>query len=293
MSDRSGGARPFPSSVNGRLVGPGEPAVPAADRGFLLGVAVFETIRVEEGVALFFEDHLARMEDGSKALGLPTPALAPGDAMERFLAATGIERAVVRITRTAGPGGGEPGAVVVTARPLPEPPSADVLLDVAEHRKVPEDPLESVKSVSRVRSAVARQAAEARGAFDALVRTTEGDFVEGTVSNLFAVVDGRVLTPPLSRGILAGVVRDLLLRNLPARVEESRIEEGDLRRAAEVIVTNAIGGPVAARALLGIREGFAGEAGEIARAARAVYRGAADDYLRRHRAARSPDRPRT
>jgi branched-subunit amino acid aminotransferase/4-amino-4-deoxychorismate lyase len=277
------GAPPYPCFANGRLYDADEPALPATDLGFLLGVGVFETIRVERAVPLFLEEHLARMEAGARFLALPVPRTDPAAAVNEYLARTGLQRGVVRVTRTAGAGAGSPGSVVLTARPLPEPLPEGVLLAVARHRKLAGDPFETVKSISRVRSAIAREEAAARGAFDALVRSSEGDFVEGTVSNLFAVVGGGLRTPPLGRGALAGVIRDLLLEGLPRRgvpVEERRIEEEDLRRASEVIVSNAVVGPAGVLAVLGLRTGLPGEAGEVARAARSVYREAVEGYLR-------------
>jgi len=273
----------YPASVNGRILRAEEPGIAPGDEGLLLGVGVFETLAVEGGVALFLEDHLARLAAGGKVLGLPPPSLAPEAAVRAYLTQAGVTRAALRITWTRGSAQGPP-ALVLTARELPAPP-AEVSLAMAPYRKDPADPLERVKTVSRVRAALARDGALARGAFDALVATSEGDFAEGTVANLFVVVGGALRTPPPERGVLPGTVRRIVLGGLAAagvRVREERVLGADLAAAEEVFVTNSLVGVLPVAAVEGFPARFAGARGPLGRQAGAVYRAAAERYLREH-----------
>ena len=52
----------FPTWINGRHFGPGEGRVSTDDQGFLLGLALFETVLWRDGVAYFLEDHLERLD---------------------------------------------------------------------------------------------------------------------------------------------------------------------------------------------------------------------------------------
>ena len=82
------------------------------------------------------------------------------------------------------------------------------------------------------------------GADETLVAHAHGDWVEGGRSNLFVRdEEGRFLTPPLSRGAVRGVAREILLERDPMAVE-AEITDTILRGAREVVATNAVRGAV-------------------------------------------------
>jgi branched-subunit amino acid aminotransferase/4-amino-4-deoxychorismate lyase len=91
----------------------------------------------------------------------------------------------------------------------------------------------------------ARTRAEAAGCDEALWVGPGGRVLEGSVTNIFVVRDGRVSTPPLAAGILPGVVRARVIRLAAAAERDIALDE--LRNAHEVFVTNALLGlmPVA------------------------------------------------
>lgn len=76
--------------------------------------------------------------------------------------------------------------------------------------------LAGVKSTSYGENVVALAAAAARGCSEALFTNTRGELCEGTGANVFVVLDGRMVTPPLDSGCLAGISRVLLLEALGA-----------------------------------------------------------------------------
>jgi para-aminobenzoate synthetase/4-amino-4-deoxychorismate lyase len=97
------------------------------------------------------------------------------------------------------------------------------------------------------------QAAEARGAFDMLFVDAAGHLTEGARSNVFVrLAPGRWATPPLAAGVLPGVMRGLLLQD-PAspvyRAEECPITRAELLEAQDLIVCNALRGPLPATLL--------------------------------------------
>ncbi|MGH7152211.1 MAG: aminotransferase class IV [Planctomycetota bacterium] len=269
--------RVYPAWVDGRILPEEAPGIAPADEGLLLGLGLFETLAIEEGIPLFLEEHLARMAEGGSVLGLRPPAVDPDSAVRTYLREAGIERAALRITWTRGASRGAP-SLVVTARDLPPPPR-EVSLSIAPYRKDPADPLERVKTVSRARAALARERALARGAFDALVATADGDFAEGTITNLFAFAGGSLRTPPPERGVLPGTVRKILLGALRVPVREERVRGEDLAAAEEVFVTNALVGVVPVAAIEGFPRAFPGARGPLAAMARDLYRAAVDRYV--------------
>ena len=80
--------------------------------------------------------------------------------------------------------------------------------------------LAGVKSTSYAENVVALEWARQRGAGEALLANTAGNLCEGTGSNVFALLGGRLVTPPLSSGCLAGVVRSLLVEGGLASEED-------------------------------------------------------------------------
>jgi branched-chain amino acid aminotransferase len=147
----------------------------------------------------------------------------------------------VRLTITGGvsPLGSDRGeggpTVVVAAGPLDAPPSATAVVVVPwprnEHAATA-----GLKTTSYAENVVALAHAKARGAGEALFANIAGHLCEGTGSNVFVVLDGRVLTPPLSSGCLAGVSRALVLELTDAA--EQDIPMARLADADEVFLTS-------------------------------------------------------
>ncbi|HET7226977.1 MAG TPA: aminotransferase class IV, partial [Candidatus Eisenbacteria bacterium] len=99
------------------------------------------------------------------------------------------------------------------------------------------------KTTSRLAWNLARDEARARGADEALLVAADGELLEGATSNVFVVAGGALLTPPLDRNVLPGIVRGRVLAlaarlGIPAR--ETPIGPGVLARAEEVLLTNSV-----------------------------------------------------
>jgi D-alanine transaminase len=136
-------------------------------------------------------------------------------------------------------------------------------------------PLGRHKTTSRLAYHLAREEARAARADEALLVTERGRVLEGAASNVFAVIDGGLVTPPLSSGILPGITRRWTLaagRELGIPAAERELARDELERAAEVILTNSVQG-VAPLARLGL-EGRALAAGPIGVGLEERYRAA-------------------
>lgn len=274
----------LPSWVDGELVAAGVPAIPVDDAGFTLGLAVFETLLQEDGRCYFVAQHLARLECGAAVLGIRWPLpFDPARALESFGAQLGDGAFALRLCVSRGSPGGPP-RMVISARVADQSAAAGVAVSIARHPKVLDLALEGTKSTSRLRNVLSREEAEAEGAWDALVCTSQGDLAEGTVSNLFVVHGDRLATPALDRGALAGVVRGALIEGLRSEgvsVEERRVERDELRSCDELFLTNSIVRIAPVHTVLGVREGLAGAAGALAQRSRAILaRCEAEDLAR-------------
>jgi branched-chain amino acid aminotransferase len=211
--------------VDGTLVDATEARISPFDHGLLTGDGVFETLIVYDGTPFAVRRHLERLAVSCKGLGLEMPdAAVLRDAIAAVVAANSLVRARLRVTVTGGdsPLGSDRGrsgpTVVVAGGPLVEwPPTADVV--VVPWVRNEKGALSGLKSTSYGENVVALAYAKERGAGEAIFANTVGELCEGTGSNVFVGIDGRLVTPPLRSGCLAGVTRALVLEATDA-VEE-------------------------------------------------------------------------
>ncbi|HSK24153.1 MAG TPA: aminotransferase class IV [Egicoccus sp.] len=210
--------------IDGALVPAGQATVSVFDRGFRNGEGVFETFRSYGEFVFRLDEHLERALAGAAELGFdagPPERLrgAVTRTAQANLAALGGHDSALRLTVSAGPIDPDspfPGravgtpTVVVTSHALALDPdrfargSRAVTVPLA--RELPH-----VKAVSYLVAVTARRRAREEGADEALLTTSSGEVLEGAGSNLFAVVDGALVTPPLDAGLLAGVTRSVVL----------------------------------------------------------------------------------
>jgi branched-chain amino acid aminotransferase len=211
--------------IDGELLAEDEARVSPLDHGLLTGDGVFETLRVYGGVPFAARRHLDRLGRSATGLRLPVPdGTALRDAMDAVIAADDLHEGRVRITVTGGVGplGSDRAdvrpTVIVAGAPLaPWPPTTDVV--VAPWPRSERSALVGLKTVSYGENVLALAAARDTGAGEAVFGNLAGNLCEGTGTNVFVGVNGRLLTPPLSAGCLPGVTRDLLLDLVPV-VEE-------------------------------------------------------------------------
>ena len=102
------------------------------------------------------------------------------------------------------------------------------------------------KTSIRARYDAAWRAAEAKGAFDTLFFNERGELTEGGRSNVFVRLDGRWYTPPLSCGLLPGVLRAVMLAAPAWRASEKVITREMLDNAEDIVVCNSLRGPLRA-----------------------------------------------
>ncbi len=241
--------------LNGAITEADEARLSPYDRGLLLGDGLFETLRSFAGSLFRAEDHLARLSTGAEVLGIPLPLSEDAvlEALGATLSANGLEAkdAVLRLTLTRGPGlrgvapplGPKP-TLLITAEPAAGAPLEPAKVCIAKRvRRNEHSPLSRLKTLNYLDSVLARREATERGADDALLLNTAGRLTGATSANLFAVIDGALLTPPVAEGVLPGIVRQTILElaaGLGIELGEVPIAPQDLSRAGEAFLTNSV-----------------------------------------------------
>jgi branched-chain amino acid aminotransferase len=231
-------------NLNGTFIDRDEARIDPLDRGFLLADGLFETIRVEDGNSTRTDRHLHRLSHGCDVLGMSFPK-ALKSAIAETISANKVSNGVLRLTITRGPGPRgvlppkEPDqTVMISVTPSDTRPPNPMKAIIAETTRRNEfSPLSRCKSLNYLDNIIARQEANDRGADEALLLNTAGNLAEATAANLFLVIDGMLLTPPVSDGALPGVMREEVLPD----AEERTLEPGDFARASEAFLTNSLG----------------------------------------------------
>jgi 4-amino-4-deoxychorismate lyase len=238
------------------------------DRGLQYGDGVFETMRVQRRGIRLLDFHLDRLYQGCRRLQIQAPKmLLMRRELERIAAGRSDGVLKLIVTRGCGPRGYRPSGReratrIVTLEALPRAASADaakaVRLRVCATRLSTTPSLAGLKTLNRLDSVLARSEWTDARIWEGLMRDVEGNWVCGTMSNLFLRRGADLMTPLLDRCGVAGVMRRWILQraaNLGLRRVERRIRWEDLQSAEEVFMSNAIVGIRSVRTIEGARLG--------------------------------------
>lgn len=221
--------------LNGEFLPIDEAKVPVDDRGYQFGDGVYEVVQSYDGRLWALDRHLRRLERSLSEVGITgiTVEEVKGRIIETY-ERSGIPRALVYVQVTRG--------VLPRRHAWASAPSKPTLLiTVRELQEVPEEIRRSgvevitlpevrwkrrdIKSLNLLPNVLAAQKAWEAGAYEAIF--VEGGYItEGSHTNIFAVRDGRLLTPQEGPHILPGVTRGLVIEM--AREEGIPVEEGPL-----------------------------------------------------------------
>ncbi|MFI9101454.1 aminotransferase class IV [Streptomyces fildesensis] len=230
--------------VDGTLRDAADATVSVLDHGITVGDGVFETLKAVDGAAFATTRHLDRLTRSARGLGLPDP---DHDEVRRgceaILAANPVPLGRLRITYTGGlsPLGSDRGdagpTLIIALGEAAARPDTTAVVTVPWTRNE-RGALSGLKTTSYGENVVALARAHAHGASEAIFGNTVGRLCEGTGSNIFVVLGGRLLTPPLSSGCLAGITRELVAEWSGAQEADLPLEALD--EAEEIFLTSTL-----------------------------------------------------
>ena len=241
----------------------GEPVADrlTSDRGLCYGHGLFETIRcliVDGSVsAPLWSRHMARLLEGCRRLHIPISEeqLAPlVEQRNRLLAQAGYSSAIIKIIVTAGAGGRgytmpdtvAPTVIIQVHEWVDEVATAPgIKIRTCDYRLPLNSTLAGIKHLNRLDQVMARAEWSDTAIAEGLMLDAEGYLVEGTMTNLFAVIDGQLITPKLDRCGVAGVMRAFLIDAAEAAgmaVSEQRLLPAVLATASEFFLCNSLRG---------------------------------------------------
>jgi branched-chain amino acid aminotransferase len=243
--------------VNGHPTAHGHPAISPLDRGMTLGDGLFETIKVERGVPWYLDRHLTRLEHAAERMGITYPPHLR-DWIGAALIMPGVSEHVslalrVTLTRgvisTLGLAGGT-NCTATTLVSLYQAPASStqitgLSLGLASAPRNERAYTAGLKTTSYAESILAFRHAQHAGWDDALFLDTRGFVAEATTSNIFAWVGPRLVTPPVSCGILPGITRAVMLELANEQgiaTEERTMTLAELLAANELFCTSSLRG---------------------------------------------------
>lgn len=234
---------------DGQLINRSEASVDIEDRGYQFGDGVYEVIRVYNGKMFTSKEHLQRLFESGKKIGMDIPyGLDEIKAMlEDLIQANNLTLGTVylQVTRGVAPRNHmfpssdvKPMFVAYTrevARPEENMMNGVKTISVEDIRWQ----LCDIKSLNLLGNLLAKQKAADAGCFEA-IQHRNGTVTEGSLSNVSIVVDGVVKTHPANHLILNGISRQVMLKTcekagIPFAEKPYTLDE--LKNADEVFLT--------------------------------------------------------
>jgi branched-chain amino acid aminotransferase len=212
--------------LDGDLVDAAQATIAVTDEGFLRGDGVFEVMCLYKGKVFAFEDHMARMRLSADNLLLPFDQAAVRADCERLLAETDDD-GLLRVVVTRG------GRRIGLVEPMPTYPPT---LALATIEYAPTRVLDQIKSLSYASNMLSDRRAKQAGADLALLITPHGRILEGATSSFFAVLDGELVTPPISEHILRSITRKHVLET--SKVTERTLTRDDIPNFSEAFLAS-------------------------------------------------------
>jgi branched-chain amino acid aminotransferase len=234
------------SYLNGAFIDTENLTISPYDLGLLRGYAVFDVMGTRNGKPFLFSGHWKRLQNSAKQFGLKLPVTEKEFAavIENLLRLNGFRESMIKTVLTGGPSadGFSPAGketffiIAEELRTLPQ----DVYLRGAKVITL-DHPREcpGVKSTNYMTAMQHHRERMKQGAIEILY-TCGGKALEGSVSNLFMVKKGRLITP--KEGILLGITRNFvnkLARKLKMQAEERVIPLKELLKADEAFMTSS------------------------------------------------------
>ncbi len=224
------------------------------DGGFLFGDTLFETFKAHQQNILLSPQHLDRLERSAQLLDFPCDRQRISSSLVQMAAALKSPVSRIRLTLSRGDFQGlawpaaKESRFVLTAAEYTELTDDERRVGAAcitapNQRGNPVSHLPQMKRGNYADCLYAANYARQSGAREALFFDQEQNILEGTTSNLFALIDDRLITPPAGTLVLDGIMRQQVINaatELGIKVDERKLSRVELNQAGEIFLTNSL-----------------------------------------------------
>lgn len=237
--------------------GEAKDTISAFDRGLQYGDGLFETMAVHNKNVYLWEMHWERLEKGCEQLSIEIPNKA---TIENEIASIcdleNTSKFVIKLIITRGEGqrgyrfsANQNTTRIITSNSWPDYPEKHQIEGVSvRYCETPlseNSKLAGIKHLNRLEQVLARNEWHTNEFQEGLMSTNQGNVVDGTMSNIFAVKDNILFTPDLSLSGVAGVMRRRVIKiakELDFSVYEKKLTKVELELADELFLTNSLFG---------------------------------------------------
>ena len=219
------------------------------DRGFLSGDGVFETIKAVNSIPFRLPQHYKRMISATKFLniGKVPPLEKVTEIISELIKRNDLINAAIRITISSGKENSSLPTFFVSARPFKPYPKKlyqyGATIINSKYRKCELTPAAKIKTTSYEENLVLRREANSFNCLDSIVCNQNNFVCEGSFSNVFAILDGKILTPDDGLPILPGVTRQTVIEicnENAIEIKEERFFLDDFLSAEEVFLSSTL-----------------------------------------------------
>ena len=201
------------------------------DSGYFFGRGVFETILVKDK-PIFFKEHISRLNEGIKILNIGDKVIE--EDILNIVNKHNIKYCGLKIVVTEK-------NIVLEKRNIPYK-TQDYLkgfsLKLSNINRNSKSKISYIKSINYLENILEREEALNSGYNEVLFLNENGYLSEGSMSNIFIVINKKIYTPSINCGLLAGIVRNFLIKEY--KIIEKELTFQDAMMADEIFITNSL-----------------------------------------------------
>jgi len=244
--------------INGKFLPEEKAKISVFSGGVLYGEGLFETMRAYDGKVFRLQEHLQRMKNGAKVLGLAVPKQWENTEkiIQKLVRLNNLSDAYLRLMLVRDED--KNSKIIIICRDIKsylKKKNSWTCVIVQSVRQNEYSPLSRIKSLNYLPLLIARKEAESKGADEGILLNTKGEICEGTRTNIFLVTENEKLnTPLIESGCLPGITRKAVIeivKGLRLKVQEKKLKAEDLKRAKEIFLTNSLIGIMPVRKIDG------------------------------------------
>lgn len=240
--------------LDGKFIPHEDAAISIRDGGFLFGDTLFETLKAKQQKIILKTRHLDRLEDAATLLGFPCDRDRIETSFRQLAESLTAPASRIRLTLSRGDFSGlawpaaDRNRFLLTAKDYTELTDDErqigaTCIIAPNHRTNPVNHLPQMKRGNYADCLYAANYARQSNAGEALFIDSQQNILEGSTTNIFAMIDERLVTPPVGNLILDGIMRRQIIKTaaeLGILVTERNLPVAELHHADEVFLTNSL-----------------------------------------------------
>lgn len=228
--------------INDQIIEETQALISIKDRAFLFGDGIFETCKISDGKIRNFQAHQNRIKLGLKTLKFFADISDLEKKSQQLIAQNHIKNGLLKINISRGSGSlgylptNDSQALILIQTFAPRKLPEKISLGISSYQTTPQSFGKTLNALPYVLSKIE---AQEKNLFDGVLLSAKKFVAETSSANIFWVKNGKIFTPKISCGIVAGTVRQQLLKIAPIKIFEVAAKISALKNADEIFLTNA------------------------------------------------------